>query len=52
MSEKATTALDVSGVVCVLAFLWFVWPPLSLLGLGAALLLASWTSSGRGRRAR
>ena len=47
--RKATTVLDVAGVVCVLAFLWFVWPPLSLLGLGVALLLASWVAEGSGR---
>lgn len=47
--RKATTVLDVAGVVCVLAFLWFVWPPLPLLGLGVALLLASWVAEGSGR---
>lgn len=47
--RKATTVLDVAGVVCVLAFLFFVWPPLPLLGLGAALLLVSWVAEGRSR---
>lgn len=36
-----TTALDLSGVAMLAAFAWFVWPPLVLLVLGVAALLAS-----------
>lgn len=36
-----TTILDVLGLLLVAAFAFFVWPPLSLLVVGAALLLAS-----------
>lgn len=36
-----TTALDLSGVAALAAFAWFVWPPLVLLVVGAAALLAS-----------
>lgn len=37
-----SSLLDVVGVACLAAFAWFVWPPLSLLVAGAAMLLVSW----------
>lgn len=36
-----TNALDVAGVALLVAFAWFVWPPLPLLVAGIALLVAS-----------
>ena len=47
-----TTVLDVAGVVCVIVFLGLMWLPLAVLGLGASLLLASWSIERGGRRRR
>jgi hypothetical protein len=38
-----TTLLDLLGVALVAGFVWFVWPPLVLLVLGAAALALSWS---------
>lgn len=38
---KRTTVLELAGVAALSAFAWAVWPPLSLLVLGLAALLAS-----------
>ena len=40
-----TTALDLLGVALVAVFAWFVWPPLPLLVVGAAILFASWRAA-------
>lgn len=36
-----TTALELLGVASLAAFAWFCWPPLVLLVVGAAALLAA-----------
>lgn len=36
-----TNLLELVGVVCVAAFLYFVWPPLVLLGVGTALIVGA-----------
>lgn len=36
-----TTLLDLLGVAALAGFAWFCWPPLVLVVLGAAALLAS-----------
>ena len=42
--------LEALGFLLVLAFLWFVWPPLVLLGAGILLVVGANTrKSGRGR---
>jgi hypothetical protein len=40
-----TTALDLLGVLALAAFVWFCWPPLVLLVVGAAALVVSWRMS-------
>jgi hypothetical protein len=40
-----TTALDLLGVACLTAFAYELWPPLVLLVVGVAALLASWRRS-------
>lgn len=46
-----STILDLSGVILLAAFAFFVWMPACLLVAGAACLLASWrlSSGGEGR---
>lgn len=41
-----TTILDVLAALLVVAFAFFVWPPLALLAGAAVLLAASWALSG------
>lgn len=36
-----TTALDLAGIACLSAFVFFVWPPLPLLVVGVVALLIS-----------
>lgn len=36
-----TTLLDLVGVAALVVFAWFCWPPLALLVVGVAALLAS-----------
>jgi hypothetical protein len=36
-----SSALELVGFALVLGFLWFVWPPLVLLGAGVLLVLAA-----------
>lgn len=33
--------IEASGFLLIVAFLWFVWPPLVLLGLGALIVAAA-----------
>lgn len=40
-----TTVLDLIGIICLAAFAFLVWPPLPLLVLGVAALVASWRAS-------
>lgn len=42
-----TTVLDILGVACVAAFVFFVWPPLVLLVVAAAVFLTSWRRASR-----
>ena len=44
-----STVLETTGFALVLGFLWFVWPPLVLLGAGVLLIAHANTRSGRGR---
>ena len=39
-------ALESLGVVCLIAFAYFVWPPLALLPLGLTLLVAGFVLDG------
>jgi hypothetical protein len=41
--------LELAGYGLVIAFLWFVWPPLVLLGAGVLLVVAANVRAGRGR---
>ncbi len=41
-----TTIMDVLAALLVVAFAFFVWPPLALLAGAVALLAASWRLSG------
>jgi hypothetical protein len=43
------TGIETAGFGLVLGFLWFVWPPLVLLGAGLLLIAHANTRSGRGR---
>lgn len=43
-----TTLLELLGIVLVAVFAWFVWPPLPLLVVGVALLVAAWSFERRG----
>lgn len=43
-----TTILDLMGVLFLVAFAWFVWPPAALLVIAAAFLLSSWLLSSAG----
>lgn len=36
-----TTLLDLLGVTLIAAFAWFIWPPLPLIVVGLAVLVAS-----------
>ena len=45
---KKTGILDAAGVGLLSAFVYFVWPPLVLLVIGAACLLASWQMTRQG----
>lgn len=47
-----TTILDVLAALLVVAFAFFVWPPLALLAGAGALLAASWALSGGSVRIR
>lgn len=40
-----TTLLDLAAIALIAGFCWFVWPPLVLLILGAACLLASFRAT-------
>ena len=40
--RTVTTALDLLGVALLVAFAFFVWPPLALLVAGAGCLAASY----------
>jgi hypothetical protein len=40
-----TTILDLLGVICLMAFTWFVWHPLPLLIVGLSLLATSFRAS-------
>lgn len=40
-----TTLLGIFGAAAVAGFAWFVWPPLVLLVVGAALLVAAHEAS-------
>jgi hypothetical protein len=42
------TLLEWLGFALIVSFLWFVWPPLTLLGAG--LLLVLWANARAGRR--
>lgn len=46
------SAVEGAGFVLVLGFLWFVWPPLVLLGAGVLLVTAANARRGNGRTAR
>ncbi len=35
------SALEVVGLALVVGFLWFVWPPLTLLGAGVLLVVVA-----------
>ena len=40
-----TTALDLLGALCLVAFAYLVFPPAALLVAGVGLLLASWKAA-------
>ena len=40
-----TTALDLLGVALLVAFAFFVWPPLTFLVLGVGFLVISWRAN-------
>lgn len=46
---RITDLLDALGVLCLAAFAFFIWPPASLLVVGAALLFTSFVRA-RGSR--
>jgi hypothetical protein len=43
------SVIEALGFGLVLSFLWFVWPPLVLLGAGLLLIAHANTRAGRGR---
>ena len=46
MNRKTiTTALDLLGVILLVAFAFLVWAPLALLAAGIAALIASWQAT-------
>ena len=46
MNRKTlTTSLDLLGLGLLVAFAFFVWPPLALLVAGTAALAASWRAN-------
>lgn len=34
--------LQVLGILAIIGFLWFIWPPLTLLAAGASLFAVGW----------
>lgn len=40
-----TIAAEVTGVACIAGFAFAVWPPATLLVVGAVLLLMAWRSA-------